>query len=274
MLKAAITGLAAFFMALSGTVLLAAPDGHCMATSEAGGCFEGRVKDADGFLLPGLHVYYSQPTQRYDHGILGDAIEWGALIYVRQGSAAHGPYIYEEITLPNTRVFEDIAPRLLDLDGDGVAEIVTIETHLQKGAQLAVYGLVNGALKKLTATPHIGRSHRWLAPIGAADLDGDGHVEIAYIDRPHLARLLKIWRYKDGKLTLVAEQAGLTNHQIGQDFISGGIRDCGTGVQMITANADWSKIIATEFDGAKIRSRVIGRHKTQGSFKRAMNCRM
>lgn len=270
MLRAALIWLAALVLATSA---LAEPAGHCMALSEAGGCSNGRVKDADGILLPGLHVYYTAPTQRYDHGILGDAIEWGALTYVGQGSAAHGPYIFEEITLPAKRVFEDIAPRLVDLDGDGVAEIITVETHVKKGAQLAIYGLVDGALEKITATPHIGRSHRWLAPIGAADLDGDGHVEIAYIDRPHLARLLKIWRFKGGKLSLVAERGGLTNHKIGQDYISGGIRDCGAGPQMITANADWSQIIATTFDGTKIRSAIIGKHKGPNAFKRAMGCR-
>ncbi len=267
--------LIACFAVLFAMPVQAAPEGHCMALTEAGGCVDGRVTDREGILLPGVHVYFGQPNRRYDHGILGDDIEWGSLTYVRQGSAAHGPYIFEEITLPKNRVFEDFAPRLADLDGDGSAEIIVIETDIDKGAQLAVYGLVDGTtLKKITATPHIGRSHRWLAPIGAADLDGDGNIEIAYIDRPHLARLLKIWRYKDGKLTLVAEQGGLTNHQIGQTYISGGIRDCGAGPQLITANADWSQIVASVFDGKEIRSAVIGRHKGQNSFKRAMECRM
>lgn len=270
MLRAALIGVFALFAGPAG----AAPQGHCMAVSDAGGCSTKVVKDADGILLPGLHVYYGQPTRRYDHGILGDAIEWASLTYVRQGSAAHGPYIFEQITLPKSRVFEDTAPRLVDLDGDGEAEIIVVETDLNKGAQLAIYGLVDLKLVKITATPFIGRSNRWLAPIGAADLDGDGSVEIAYIDRPHLAKLLKIWRYKGGKLTLVAEQGGLTNHQIGQDFISGGIRDCGAGPQMITASADWSQIVASVFDGEEIRSAAIGRHKGQDSFRRALDCRM
>ncbi len=246
-----------------------------MALGDAGGCSAGTVVDADGILKPGLHVYFSQPTGRYDHGILGDAVEWGALTYVRQGSAAHGPYIYEEITLPETRVFEDIAPRLVDLDADGSLEIIVVETDLDKGAQLAIYGLDDDLqLKKITATPHIGQAHRWLAPIGAADLDGDGHMEIAYIDRPHLAKLLKIWRYADGKLTLVAEQGGLTNHKIGENYISGGIRDCGAGPQLITASADWRRIVAVAFDGKSIRFAAIGKHKGQNSFKRALDCRM
>ena len=174
------------------------------------------------------------------------------------------------IRLPKSSVFEDIAPRVVDLDGDGAPEVIVVETSLQYGARLSVYG----ATGLIASTPHIGRSHRWLAPIGAADLDGDGNVEIAYIDRPHLARQLKIWRFKGGELTLVGERGGLTNHKIGQDYISGGIRDCGAGPQMITANADWSQIVASVFDGGQIRSADIGQHKGRNAFKRAMECRM
>lgn len=207
---------------------------------------------------------FDNPTRRYDHGILGDAIEYGGLLLTfTDGRSKH-------ITLPKSRVFEDLAPRVVDLDFDGMPEVIVVETHVNKGAQLAIYG----AGGKITATPHIGRSHRWLAPIGAADLDGDGHMEIAYIDRPHLARLLKIWRYRGGKLRLVAQQGGLTNHRIGEGYISGGIRDCGAGPQLVTASADWSQIVTVMFDGKSIRVTAIGKHKGPKSFKRALACRM
>lgn len=220
---------------------------------------------------------FTEPTARYGHGILGDEIENGAMLlqyrnnsskFMKQDAVLRRGSV--TIRLPQDHVFEDIAPRLIDIDGDGDLEVMVVETDVAKGAQLAIYDETG----KIAETPHIGRTHRWLAPIGAADLDGDGAVEIAYIDRPHLARLLKIWRYKAGKLTLVAERGGLTNHQIGQDYISGGIRDCGTGPQMITTNADWSKIIASQLVDGQIHSVEIGRHKGPNSFKRAMDCRM
>jgi hypothetical protein len=76
----------------------------------------------------------------------------------------------------------------------------------------------------------IGQRNRWLAPIGAADLDGDGRVEIAYVDRPHLARTLRVWRSRPGgTLTEIATATGLTNHRIGEAFITGGIRDARRG---------------------------------------------
>ncbi|WP_372605203.1 FG-GAP repeat domain-containing protein [Actibacterium sp.] len=190
---------------------------------------------------------YADPTTRYDHGILGDAVEWGALeLTMDRGKT-------RRIVLPESRVFEDLEPRLVDLDNDGAPEVITIETDLNRGARLAIYG----AKGLIAATPFIGSTHRWLAPLGAADLDGDGKVEIAYIDRPHLTKLLRVWRYDRGALTLVAEKTGLTNHSIGQDFISGGIRDCGAGPEIITANADWSRVIATRLAGGKLTSRTL-----------------
>lgn len=191
---------------------------------------------------------YTDPTDRYDHGILGDAIEWGALeLRLSDGTT-------RRLVLPEARVFEDLEPRLVDVDGQAGPEVVAIETDMERGARLSVYG----ADGLIAATPYIGRTHRWLSPIGVADLDGDGAVELAYIDRPHLAKQMRIWRFVDGALQLVAERDGLTNHRIGQDFITGGLRDCGTGPEMVTVNADWSRVMVSRLGGGKINSDDAG----------------
>ncbi|WP_412555753.1 FG-GAP repeat domain-containing protein [Shimia sp. MIT1388] len=206
---------------------------------------------------------YTDETARYAHGVLGDAIEYGTLeLTLKDGKRL-------ALTLPQDRVFEDIAPRLADMDGDGAPEVITVESSQTGGARLAIYD--ETGLR--AATPHIGQRNRWLAPIGAADLDGDGHIEVAYIDRPHLAKTLRVWRYKDNKLTQVASQAGLTNHRIGEDFISGGIRDCGDSPEMITVNANWSEVMATRFDGKALSPRALGPFKNQASLTRALDCK-
>lgn len=205
---------------------------------------------------------YSEPTTRYAHGVLGDDVEYGSLVMtLGDGSKA-------TIQLPVDRVFEDLEPRLVDVDLDGDFEVVAIESSAYEGARLSIYD-ENGLV---AATPHIGRSNRWLAPIGAADLDGDGHIELAYIDRPHLAKTLRVWRFKDGKLRQVAEQPGLTNHRIGWAFIAGGIRDCGGGPEMITASGNWFENIATTFRNGELQSRVIGRYNGYESLNAAVTC--
>ena len=214
---------------------------------------------------------YAEPTTRYDHGILGDRVEWGALRLRVDKCLNCATPVIETITirLPEHRVFEDLAPRLVDMDGDGLSEVMVIETDLDKGARLALYddaGLI-------TATPFIGRTYRWLAPLGVGDLDGDGRVELAYIDRPHLARTLRIWRYENRTLTPVADQPGLTNHRIGEDFISGGIRTCNGRPEIITANTNWTRLMASTLTGARITTKDIGPNLGPNSFTQALNCR-
>ncbi|MEZ5912590.1 MAG: VCBS repeat-containing protein [Paracoccaceae bacterium] len=213
---------------------------------------------------------FDSPVARYGHDILGQTPEWGAL---RLGLAdcADCPVTSERLLrLPRTAIFEDLAPRLADLDGDGAPEVVVVETRLDAGARLAVFS----ADGLLAATPYIGRKHRWLAPAAIADLDGDGAVEIAYVDRPHLARVLRIWRYRAGALQPVTEVAGLTNHRIGDAFISGGLRACpGQRPEVVLTDPDWSRILAVTLDAAgKAHVRDRGRLGSARDFGTAMGC--
>ncbi|MDF9303259.1 VCBS repeat-containing protein [Tritonibacter mobilis] len=215
-----------------------------------------------------LGAEFSEPTTRYGHAVLGDDVEYGSLLIrrVETGSTATQTL---EIKLPLTHVFEDLEPRLWDVTGDGLPEVVVIETDMSRGAQLAVYDAEG---KKRAATPHIGQRNRWLAPIGAADLNGDGHIEIAYIDRPHLAKTLRIWRYEGNKLVEVASAPGLTNHKIGQDFITSGLRDCGAGPELITVSADWSRIITSRLEGGAVISRDLGPFDAEKGLRATLAC--
>ncbi|WP_343503656.1 VCBS repeat-containing protein [Alloyangia pacifica] len=191
---------------------------------------------------------YAEPTTRYDHGVLGDAVEWGALRF----DGPDGPVL---LRLPQTRVFEDIAPRVVPLPEGGWAALV-VESDQSEGARLALYtprGL-------LAATAFIGQAHRWLAPLGGADLDGDGALELAYVDRPHLAKTLRVVRYRPGdpQLRDVAARPGLTNHRIGWDHIAGGLRDCGSGPEMVLADGDFSRLVAARLRAGRLVLRDLG----------------
>lgn len=248
--------------------------GLCLWLAGSGGAFACLISPHAATQMPeslsnqwpghgGSLAWYDGPTTRYAHGVLGDAIEATRLhAYSEAALSSCGD---QSVTLPEEMVFEDTAPRLVDLDGDAMPEILVVQSHQRLGAQLAVYRVANDGIgiDLLATTPFIGRTNRWLAPIGAADLDGDGLVEIAYIDRPHLDRTLRVWRYVPGglrgqdRLVEVAALGGLTNHRIGEDFISGGLRDCGTGPELITANADWSQVMATALSGTGLHSRAL-----------------
>ena len=208
---------------------------------------------------------YLDATSRYGHDILGtgNGAEWGALeLTLKDGRRL-------KFTLPQSRVFEDLFPRLLDVDGDGDNEAVVIETSTRLGASLAIYDESG----KIAATPFLGRPQRWLAPLGAADLDGDGRIELAFIEKPHLAKILRVWRFADGRLTPVASLDDLTNHRIGENFISGGIRDCGQGPEIITADGNWRRVMATVLKNGRLRARDLGAFEGRASLAAALDCR-
>lgn len=183
------------------------------------------------------------PTTRYQHGVLGDVTEWGGLDLLVDPCAItcqDGPLNQIlRVTLPENRVFEDVTTRIADVDGKPGSEVVVVETDLASGASLAIYG-PDG---KIAATPFIGQPNRWLAPAGIADFDGDGRTEIAYVDRPHLLGDLVFVRLEGDRLVETLRLPGLSNHRIDDSFISGGVRDCGQGAELVLASKDWTRVM-------------------------------
>lgn len=123
----------------------------------------------------------------YNHAILGSLPEWREITFQGRSFAFAEGFI------------EDTAPRMADVNGDGTPEALVVHSVPNLGARLVILSLPD--LREIAATPHIGRHHRWLAVIGAGDFDGDGQTEIAYVDRPHLARELVFVRVKKSAIT-------------------------------------------------------------------------
>lgn len=154
-------------------------------------------------------AWYGEPTQRYRHGILGDATEAGELV-VELTSGERLSY-----RLPETEVFEDIAPRIANLDASKEPEIVTILSSVNKGASVSVFGVSANRIVKLASTAFIGQPNRWLNVAGIERYMGANTPEIAFVTTPHIGGNLRFVRYDRGKLRSLAGASGYSNHVIG-----------------------------------------------------------
>lgn len=214
--------------------------------------------------LDGAIARFEGPTDRYGHRIMGDLPEWSRLCLETKGIEAC-------IDLPETSVFEDIAPRLADMDGDGTPEAVVVESSTHAGASLVIYQRVETSLKRVS-TPAIGRRNRWLSPVGIADFNADGKMDVAYVETPHLGKVLKIYSWNDGHLILSATASGLSNHRIGDETITSGIRDCGKGPEIVLPSGNWTRVYSGRFEDGQLEFEELGRFTGQKDFVEYLSC--
>jgi len=154
-------------------------------------------------------AWLAKGTDRYPHGALGDKVEASA---VRALTADRMPV---EFVLREDSVFEDQMPRLVDVDHDGRDEILVVRSHQEAGASLLLLGIRGNRLVRLAESQAIGKPNRWINPIGAADFDGDGQVEIAAVETPHIGGHLLLYKIDGRRLREVARYAGYSNHILG-----------------------------------------------------------
>jgi hypothetical protein len=161
------------------------------------------------------------PTDRYAHGVLGDAVEGGGIALQRFDGK-----VFRYLT-DSGSVFEDRLVRLVDLDRDGWDEAVVVQSYLDKGAALVVFALGPDAVRFVSEVPPIGTPNRWLNPAGVADYDGDGMLELAFVETPHIGGTLKLYAFVERRLVADHAVAGFSNHAIGSR------------VQDMAATLDW-----------------------------------
>ena len=156
-------------------------------------------------------AWLASPTARYPHASMGSALHAASLHVMGQDGRA------ASVQLPKQRVFEDLQPRLIDLDGDGRDEIVVIEADVERGAALVAYGLPRAgkALEERARSAYLGLPYRWLSPVGFADFDGDGKLDIASVTTPHIGGVLTLYRYAPPRIEPFAKAMDVSNHQMG-----------------------------------------------------------
>ncbi len=166
------------------------------------------LPDTEITVFGTFRAWLVQPTTRYNHAVLGDAVEAGGLV------VEHGRKRLA-FQLGQDSVFEDRRVRLADLDGDGTPEAIVVKSYLERGAAIAVYRILEDRIEPVAESSPIGIRNRWLNPVGIADFTGTGEPIIAAVITPHLAGSLRLYRLSGGALSEVARIEGYTNHILG-----------------------------------------------------------
>lgn len=148
---------------------------------------------------------------RYDHGVLGDAIEATRVLWLER----HGLDVLRELSLPAPHVFEDIAPRPVVLPGAQVGRGLLTVRSGPDGGQLALVTadpVRPRGLRLAAVGDTVGGYHRWLAPTT------DGR-HLAAVHTPHIGGVLHVYR-RDGDALLARRlQGDVSNHRIGSRLL-------------------------------------------------------
>lgn len=152
---------------------------------------------------------YADPVDHYGHFALGRPHEYARLTVVSDNGRIR------TYRLPESEVFEDLAPRIVRLAAGEPDEILAIVSSRSAGSRLVLFRAAGDGLAISARSAAIGTPNRWLNPVGVADLDGDGHAEIAAVITPHIGGVLKAYRRSGGDLVEIAALEGFSNHVYG-----------------------------------------------------------
>jgi hypothetical protein len=147
-------------------------------------------------------------TDRYQHGVLGDAIEATSVVILER----HSLEVIHRYDLPAQYVFEDMSLRPVRIGARD--QLAVVRSGPNGGAALALLGLNAGKLE-LSLGPDFGQPNRWLNPLV-------GFGEVYAIHTPHIGGVLNRYAPSKGSLSASRQLEGLSSHSINSRNLEGG----------------------------------------------------
>lgn len=170
------------------------------------------VADLDGDGMPEA-VVLSDPTERYGHGALGDRLEAGSVTVI--GLSPTGLFLRSRYAVPLPGVIEGLVPVMAPGAEGAGALVIVARSSPSQGAAVVALGWKDGALSPLAEGPAAGQAQRWTHVLGAADLSGEGRLEILAVRTPHVGGVLTAYRLRGSALVPLTQIAGYSSHLFG-----------------------------------------------------------
>lgn len=192
-----------------GETLCAEPSSAHAGELPAGALPGSSVAYGDGRIN---QAWFADPVSRLDNGALGGT---GAATLAIEDSAK----TLHKFELPIDEAFEDLMPRLADLDGDGEAEVLAVKTSPLRGSALIAVRLGDVGPVAVAATAPPGVPGSWLNVIGVADFDGNKVPDVALVRSPHGNGQLEILNLSGSGFRTARRLRGFSNHRRGSPAI-------------------------------------------------------
>lgn len=160
------------------------------------------VRNADGDLAA-----LTQPTDRYEHGVLGDALEADSITVLRP--SPEGARMLSSFPAASGGVFEGVAPMWFERNGETLLAVT--ESVAGLGARVSVYQ-PDGELAG--AGPFIGEGMRWRHLTSAAPFGPGGETELSATLTPHMNSAAQFYQIGEAGLEITAGVPGYTSHRI------------------------------------------------------------
>lgn len=204
--------------------------------------------DLDGSGDGGHVVVLAGPdSERYLHGVLGDAIEATRIVLLER----HSLRVMRELVLEAPYVFEDIAPRSVALGSGPLRQgLLTVQSGPQ-GAQLVLVDAdlsASAALRIAARGPALGVANRWLSPVT------DGRHWLA-VHTPHIGGVLHVYRQDGARLLARRLEGDVSNHRIGSRLLD---MSAWQGQQLLIPDQSGRRLLLRD---AASDWRVVGEHR-------------
>jgi len=153
----------------------------------------------------------SDPTEQYQHGILGDRIEASSVTIVQ---LSDHPAVISKFSVPKDFVIESILPLWSDWDGDGEREIVLTLSNNTSGSKLVLYD-ENGNF--LAESLPIGKGFRWRHALDIASFGETGQRLLVDVQTPHIRGVVGFYSWDKEQKVLKTEATlpEYSTHDIG-----------------------------------------------------------